>query len=59
MFANCNSNSSGRDLAKSIGDVHVKYGVNTTNQPDDSGEKLTFGHPDSVRHPKNGMRFDR
>ena len=57
MFANCNSNSSGRDVAKEMVDVDVQYGSREVGAPGDS-VKLTFSDPRTVKQPVKGARFD-
>lgn len=57
MFAAYNSNSSGRDLAKSTKNIRVQYGVKSTGATGE-GEKLAFASPDLVSVPRNGSRFD-
>ena len=54
MLADYNSNSSGRDLANAVGDIHVQYGATTINR----GQMLGFANPAAVTAPENGSRFD-
>lgn len=57
MLADCNSNSSGRDLAKVMRDFNVKYGMMHSN-PSSEKVKIAFGDPGLVKAPQKGMRFD-
>ena len=57
MLAECNSNSSGRDLAEAAGAAKVRYGAIRTDQKSDK-TKLCFGDPEDIVPPENGMRFD-
>lgn len=57
MLADCNSNSSGRDLAEAAGDAKVKYGAVGAGHKSEQ-TKLCFGNPEDVECPENGMRFD-
>ena len=53
MLAHVDSNSSGRDIAKAVGESHVRYGMKTG-----WNAKLGFGDPASVCDPPKGMRFE-
>lgn len=57
MLSDCNSNTTGRDIANAVGKTEVKYGVIAT---DTSGEKtkMGFGDPTTVSLPWKGMRVD-
>lgn len=57
MFANCNSNSSAREMAAALGYVKVQYGETTANTATPS-TKLAFADPASTHTPKKGTRFD-
>ena len=60
MLQNCNSNSSGRDIAKQMGEVEVKYGAQRRNLVDGSGSVtlLAFANPLHVGQPQQDLRFD-
>ena len=43
MLQSCNSNSSGRDIAKQMGEIQVQYGAQTRKLIDGSGNVNTVG----------------
>ena len=55
MLASCNSNSSGRDIAKATEDAPIRYGMVTE---DAEGTKLAFAGSGRVEYPGEGARFD-
>lgn len=57
MFAEQNSNWSGRDLANAVGEQRVCYGV-TSSDAMSLNMKLAFANPDAVSPPERGSRFD-
>ena len=59
MLADCNSNSSGRDIAKKLGEVPVRYGVaDTVEECGESGStKIALSSPETVKAPTDGSRF--
>lgn len=57
MLAECNSNSSGRELAEAVGSVRVRYGV-VSNDAVNGKAKLAVASVDLASPPKAGMRFD-
>lgn len=57
MLSDCNSNSSGRDLAKATRDFNVKYGMMHSKSTSEKF-KVAFGDPDVVSAPQKEMRFD-
>lgn len=57
MLAECNSNSSGRELAEAVGSVRVRYGV-VSDHAVNGTAKLAIASADLVAAPKAGMRFD-
>jgi hypothetical protein len=58
MLADCNSNSSGKDISKAVGDTQVQYGANQVLLGATKLTKLSFAHPNFVGHPEEGSRFD-
>lgn len=56
LLSDCNSNSSGRDIAKRVGDLRVQYG--SFQDGSDSQMKLAFADPEEVRRPQQGAHFD-
>lgn len=59
MLAGCDSNASGRDLAKCVGDMELGYGsVNEIVGDKYTGTwKLAFAHPRALERPQNGAQF--
>ena len=57
MFAQCHSNSSGRDLVDAVGEQQVQYGVTRSSLADQT-VKLAFANPEAVGHPGKGARID-
>ena len=57
MLAECNSNSSGRDVAGSVGNLSVQYGA-TSNNAAGGTIKLAFADGSRVQKPATGTRFD-
>jgi hypothetical protein len=58
MLADCNSNSSGKDISKAVGDTQVQYGATQLLLGATMVTKLSFANPNSVGHPEEGSRFD-
>ncbi|KAK5172795.1 uncharacterized protein LTR77_002915 [Saxophila tyrrhenica] len=56
-LSTCNSNSSGREIAKSMGEVEIRYGI-TSSQANRGGTKLVFAHPAFVVPPQQRTLFD-
>ena len=56
LLADVNSNSSGRDLARNIGDIYVRYGSAQCGTP--ARSKLVFGDPAVLEQPEKGAKFD-
>ena len=57
LLADCNSNSSGRDVAKFVGEKSIRYGV-VKSSPHGEKTRLAFADPGSVGLPRKGERFD-
>lgn len=57
LLADVNSNSSGRDLAKQVGEVRVRYG-STAQHGLSKKSKLAFANPMLVECPEKGATFD-
>lgn len=54
ILSDCNSNSSGRDMAKGVGTARARYGAIR-----DNGKlKLAFADPSHVERPWEHARFD-
>lgn len=56
MFANTNSNSSGKDIASTIGGTRMQYG--SARLPNFGAKKLAFANPAVVDTPDTNARFD-
>jgi hypothetical protein len=57
LLTDVNSNSSGRDLARNVGEVRVRYGA-TSQYAMPEKTKLAFGNTAAVVRPEKGARFD-
>lgn len=62
-LSQCNSNSTVKDLAKSVGDVKIRYGVIATGVANGGSDgpgakKLAFANPQEVCQPVDKLRFD-
>lgn len=51
----CNSNSSGREIAKGIGETRLQYGAKYSMDKDIA---LAFARPELVNRPVKEVRFD-
>lgn len=51
----CNSNSSGRDIAKVLGEIRLQYGATKSA---DKNTALAFASPELVDRPVKDARFD-
>ena len=62
MFGECNSNSTGGDVAKAVGDVRIRYGQTSAGEMDQNGAgnqtKLAFADPAVVHFPRKDTRLD-
>ena len=58
MLADCNSNSSGRDMARKMNDTRIQYGVVASHDSSEKGKKLAFASPEVVEKPRTGMLID-
>lgn len=56
MLADHHSNCTGRDLARKIGNVRVRYGAISSDGMSE-GSKVAFGDPLTVRSPRRGETF--
>lgn len=57
LLSDCNSNSSGWDIAKSVGDTEVQYGaVRDGGFPGPT--KLAFAYPSIVGSPQKDSQFN-
>jgi hypothetical protein len=52
----CNSNSTGRDIARVVGERRVRYGA-VSSGPEGKSEKLMVGHADWTVTPAQGAHF--
>lgn len=58
LFAEFNSNSSGRDIAKDAEESDIKYGVLTADADGTDGRRrIAFGESGSVMKPQKGTNF--
>ena len=55
LFMDFNSNSSGRDIVKAVGDVELKYGACKFGP---KSELLKFANPNIASTPIRGSRFE-
>lgn len=58
LLADCNSNTSGKDISKTVGETQVQYGATQMLLGATKVTKLSFANPDFVRYPEEGSRFD-
>ena len=57
LLVDCNSNSSGRDIAKFVGEPEIRYGAKRGSHSDEK-TRLAFADPAAVHSPQKGERFD-
>lgn len=58
LLADCNSNSSGGDIARKAGETPIRYGVIASEDQTKAGVKLAFADPAVVEKPRSGMLID-
>jgi hypothetical protein len=59
MLRDLNSNCSGRDLARAVGEVEVQYGERSADSDAETGRLLTFAKSEKIRRPAQGMVFEK